>query len=87
MAKCGHESKFNSYACGTAPRGRLNFKCFFSNFFTAQSLRPKMVIPTKKTFETYVLYRLSSKLTWAEKKFIFHWPLCEFRPKIEIKWL
>ena len=77
----------NSYACGTAPRGRLTFKVLFGNFFTVQSIRPKMVIPTKKTFATYVLYRLPSKLTWAEKKIISHWPFCEFGPKIGIKWL
>ena len=76
-----------SYACGTAPRGRFTFKVFFGNFFTVQSLRPNMVIPTKKSIATYVLNRLPSKVSWAEKKFISHWPFCEFCPKIEIKWL
>ena len=75
------EKTFNSYACGTAPRGRLTFKDFFCEFPTVQSFRPK------KTFATYVFYRLPSKLTWAEKKLISHWPFGEFCPKIEIKWL
>ena len=73
----------NSYAWGMAPRGHLTFKVVFGIFVCALPFRPKMVIPTKKTFKTYVLYRLSSKFSLTEKKIISHGPFSEFCSKIE----
>ena len=75
----------NSYTWGMAFRRRLTFKSICDTFLIVHSLRFKIFIPVKKTFTTYVLYRFSSKFCQTEKKFIFHWPFCEFRPKIEFK--
>ena len=67
--------------------GHLTFKAVSIIFLIAQSLRPKKVIPAKETLTAYVLYRLSSKFRWTEKKFISHWPFGEYRPKIKFKCL
>ena len=63
----------------------LIFKGILGNFLIVQSLRPKKVIPTKKTLTTYLIYRLPLKFTQIEKKIISHWPVCEFRPKNRIQ--
>ena len=77
---------FNSSAFGTAPRGRLTFKGFFGNFLTFQSLRPKNIIPTKTTFSKYVLYRLPSKFTWADKNSLLTGRFANFsQSKFKIK--
>ena len=46
---------FNSYAWGMADRRRLTFKAISRTFFIVQSCRPKMFIPAKNTFTSYVL--------------------------------
>ena len=75
----------NSYACGTAPRGRLTFKDFFRNFPTVQSFRPITLIPAKKTFAIYSFTDYRQNLLEPRKKLTPHWPFGEFCPKIEIK--
>ena len=46
-----------------------------------------MVIATKKTLTTSEPFRLPFKNFWTEKKNISYWPLSDFCPKIEFKWL
>ena len=65
--------------------GHLTFKGVSRTFVIVQSLRLKMVIPSKETLTTYVLYRLPSKFRWTEKKFIPHLPFCEFCQKNQIQ--
>ena len=50
---------------------RLTFTGIPGNFLIFQSLRPKKGIPAKKTFTATLLYRLSSKFSWTEKKIVF----------------
>ena len=78
---------FNSYACGTSVSGRWTFKSISGNLLIDQSLRPKIFIPAKNTFTTFVLYRFPSKFGLTKKKIISHLPFCEFCPKIEFNQL
>ena len=76
---------FNSHAVGVSLNRTWYLSIHFQGFIMEVSYRRKMVIPTLKTFKTYVLYRLPLKFGWVEKKIDFSPTVCEFRRKIEFK--
>ena len=59
--KLHRKNSINSYACGTSVSGRWTFKGISGMCLVVQSLRPKMLIPAKKTFTTYVLQLYSMR--------------------------
>ena len=80
-ARAEESLDINSYAWGLSVSRHLTFKGVSRTIVILQSLRPKMVIASKETLTTYLLYRLPSKFRWIEKKIISHWPFLEFHQK------
>ena len=69
---------------GSGVSTTFHFQGHFSHFFlSVQSLRPKMVIPAK-TLPRHIL-QTDSQFSWTKKRFLFLWPFCKCRPKIEFK--
>ena len=75
----------NSYAFGTTPRSHLTFKTFFGNFYNAQSLRPKMIILTKKSFHCLCTLQITKKIYFDREKIHFSLAILQISPKNRIQ--
>ena len=58
---------FNSYAGGTAPRGRLTFKDFLAIFQLSNLFDPKNLYPRKRLLQHMYLTDYRQNLLWPRK--------------------